>query len=292
MKSIVKHVSMMATLSLLMAGSAAAETVDTSAQEKDMRIMSGILESSLKEAKEDFPGRPSIKTTYLANQGYLFSIRLNGLGSLGVPGLASWGDGRLELDIPQIVESALDAVELGESLAPLAEVESLQDIDVSFSDSVYGNVSELAVEYQDRLKELREQQRELRRAIFEQSRDVRRESDPDKRSNYERILENTKKSLEENKNRYDEMLKKYRTERQTKSINRSNKAIDAIMQTICDYGQTLRALDEDEKFNLLVMGGVTPDGESADQMFIFEQKDIVDCKNIERLKKNSLYYTL
>ena len=292
MKSLVKHVSVLATMSLLTAGTLVADTVDISAQEKDMRIMRGILESSLKEAKEDFPGRPTIKTTYLADQGYLFSIRLNGIGTLGIPGLASWGDGRLELDIPEIIEGALEAVEFTETMAPLAEIEALSEANVDLSDSLYSPMSEQAQEYQDRLKELREQQRELRRDIFEQSRDVRRENDPNKRTNFERVLADTKKALEENKQQYDEMLKKYRAERQTKSINRSNRAVDEIMKTICDYGQTLRALDEDEKLNLLVMGAVTPDGETADQMFIFAQDDVVNCNNIDQLKKNALYYTL
>lgn len=292
MKSYVKHLSVLTAVSLLASGPLMAKTVDTSAQEKDMRIMRGILESSLKEAKEDFPGRPTIKTTYLADQGYLFSVRLNGIGSLGIPGLASWGDGRLELDIPEIIEGALEAVEFTETMAPIAEIEALSEANIDISDSVYTVMSEQAQEYQERLKELREQQRELRRDIFEQSRDVRRENDANKRSNYERLLAETKKALEENKSRYDDMLKKYRSERQTKSINRSNKAVDAIMQTICDYGQTLRALDDDEKFNLLVMGAVTPEGETADQMFIFSQEDVVNCQSIDRLKKNSLYYTL
>ena len=70
MKSLTKHLSVLALVPLLTAGTALAKTVDTTAQEKDMRIMRGILESSLKEAGEDFPGRPTIKTTYLADQGY------------------------------------------------------------------------------------------------------------------------------------------------------------------------------------------------------------------------------
>ena len=79
----------------------AAKTLDVTDAQKDMRVMSGILETTLKEAKDDFPGRPVIKTTYLAEQGYLFTIRLNGIGGLGIPGVAGWDGGRLELDIPE-----------------------------------------------------------------------------------------------------------------------------------------------------------------------------------------------
>ena len=277
---------------VLVTSAVTAKTVDTSSQEKDMRIMRGILESSLKDAKEDFPGRPDIKTTYLADQGYLFTVRLNGLGSFGIPGVASWDGGRLELDIPEIIEEAFSAIEYGDELAPLAEVPDPPEVPDVASELLYSQMSEKSREYQEQLRELREQQRELRRDIFEKSRDVRRAKEDDLRRKAEKQLADTKKALEDAKSTYDKKLKAYRTERQSKQINRSKSAIDAILQTVCDYGQTMRYLDKDEKFNLLVRGAVTSEGESADQMFIFNQRDIMQCKDVKKLRKNALYYTL
>ena len=292
MKHLFKQTLVSIVAAVITTTAISAKTVDTRSQEKDMRIMRGILASSLKEAKDEFPGSPDIKTTYLADQGYLFTVRLNGLGSFGIPGVAAWDGGRLELDIPEIIEEAFAAIEYGDELAPLAEVEAVTEMSEFAEELMASEVSEKNREYQEQLRQLRDQQRELRRNIYEKSRDVRRAKEEKERREAEQVLAQTKKELEEAKQSYDKKLKAYRAERQSKQINRSNSAINAILQTLCDYGQTMRSLAKDEKFNLLVRGTVTAEGESADQMFIFTQRDIMQCKNVDTLRNKALYYTL
>ena len=290
-----KQLIFTAVSTVLVTSTLYAITVDTSSQEKDMRIMRGILESSLRDSKQDFPGRPEIKTTYLADQGYLFTVRLNGRGSFGIPGVTSWDGGRLELDIPEIIEEAFSAIEYGEELVPVPELpeppEPPEVAEVT-NEFLSSPMSEKSREYQEQLRELREQQRELRRDIYERSRDVRRAKENEFRREAEKQLAKTKKALEEAKASYDTTLKAYRTERQSKQINRSKNAVNAILQTVCDYGQTMRHLDKNEKFNLLVQGAMTTEGISADQMFIFNQRDIMQCSDINKLRSSALYYTL
>ena len=75
--------------SLLLTNIVLAEKIDVSKSNRDILVMSKIMETSLETSAEAFPGKPHIEGIYLAKQGYLFNIRLNGIGGFGVPGIAS-----------------------------------------------------------------------------------------------------------------------------------------------------------------------------------------------------------
>ena len=290
MKFSSKHWITLVTTSLLCTSVLMAKPLDISQQEKDMRIMRGIITSSLEESKEDFPGRPNVKSTYLADQGYLFTIRLNGLSGFGIPGVAGWDGGRLELDIPEIIEEAFNAIDYDDVVAPTPP-EAPDVVDAITSEFGYKQ-SEESRELQQKLRELREEQRDLRRETYDLSRDVRRAKEAEERKAIESKLAKTKAELQQKKEAYNKMLGNYKTERLSKQIRRSDKAINAIMETICDYGQTMRSMKKNEKLNLLIQGGVTADGERESQMYIFNQKDIRDCRDANKLKKQATYYTL
>jgi hypothetical protein len=293
MKMTTKHWLTLLSSSLLCSSIVMAKPLDISDQEKDMRIMRGILESSLESSREDFPGRPNIKSTYLADQGFLFTIRLNGISGFGIPGVASWDSGRLELDIPEIIEEAFAAVEMSDMMDPeaLAEVETIFAPEPPEPPGV-PRISEQSRELQEQLRTLREQQRELRRQVYDTSREIRRATETEQREKLEQRLAGIKADLEQKKDAYNSTLNNYKTERLSKQIARSDKAVDAILQTLCDYGQTMRTLKKDEKVNILIQGGVTGNGERASQMYIFDQKDIKGCKDFEKLKKEGIYYTI
>lgn len=277
-----------ATSFMLACGIDAAKTLDVRDAQKDMRIMSGILETTLKESKDDFPGRPVIKTTYLAQQGYLFTVRLNGLGSLGIPGVAGWEGGRLELDIPEIIEEAFATIDY-DSVAP----EVMEELGMAeLSASRAQATAEENREYQEEMRKMREEQRQIRRDISDLSRQMRREDDDDKREKLEKEIDKLETRLKTEKKNYYDNLDNYKKKKLSKQIAKTDKAVDAILNTFCDYGSTIRSLKKGEKLNLLIQGGLTADGKSKDQMYIFDQGDLRDCDGTAKLKKEALYYIL
>ena len=267
-----------------------AKNIDISGPQKDMRVMRGILESSLSESKKDFPGRPNIKATYLAEQGFLFTIRLNGLGEFRIPGVAAWDSGRLELDIPEIIDEAFAAIEDSGVIAP-EDYPEMDEI-MFHSDEELSAQNARNKALQEQLRAIRDQQRELRKETYRLSREARRAEAEEQRETLEKRLKETKVQLEEKKKDYEKTRAAYKKERNSKQLARSNKAIDSILQTFCDYGTTIRSLKKGEKVNLLIQGGVTESGQNASQMYIFDYSDIRNCKNIANLKKQALYYTI
>lgn len=244
--------------------------------------MTRIIETSLEPSAKNFPGRPRIEGTYLAKQGYLFSIQLNGIGAFGIPGVASWDSGKLELDIPEIISEAFANVDY--------RVEAIADIPepvISSLDSLYENE-----ELQDMLKDLRDKQRTIRKQAYQIRRDIRNAENADERRELEKTLDQNSATLKQYNQQYNHALNSYKTERQARQIKKSTDAIDAVVNTICDYGQSLRALDENEKLTLIFKGGVGSDGNKATQVFVIEQKSLKDCDNTKNLIANAIHYSL
>jgi len=270
---------------ILASGIDAAKILDVSAAQKDMRVMSGILETTLKDAKDDFPGRPVIKATYLAEQGYLFSIRLNGLGSWGIPGVASWDSGRLELDIPEIIEEAFAAVDYEFEPPVPPEPPELNTM-------LSKEYAEQNRAYQEEMRVMREKQRQLRRDISDLSRQIRLLEDDKERAKVEKDIAKLESQLANEKKNYYESLNSRKKEKLSNQIAKTDKAVDIILTTMCDYGSTIRNLKKGEKLNLLIQGGLTADGKSQDQMYIFDSNDLRNCRSADKLKKDALYYVL
>jgi len=277
--------------SLLLTNIVLAEKIDVTKSNRDILVMSKIMETSLETSAEAFPGKPHIEGIYLAKQGYLFNIRLNGIGGFGVPGIASWDSGRLELNIPEIISEALAGVDYGEAYAP--------DVDDHIVDAVEPVIESLDSIYEDEalrdnLRQIREQQREIRRETYQLRRDIRKLEDEEneKRKQLEAKLDSYRDQLKKQSEKYSELLNSYNSERQQRSINKSNKAVTAIFSTLCDYGQSFRALGKNEKITLMIKGGVDDSGKKATQVYVIEQDLIKNCRDAKKLKSKALYYNL
>ncbi|RLA05344.1 MAG: hypothetical protein DRQ47_01425 [Gammaproteobacteria bacterium] len=267
-----------------MVGSASfAKEIDVSSYKKDIRVMTRIIETSLESASANFPGRPRIEGTYLASQGYLFNIQLNGIGSFGIPGVASWEGGRLELDIPEIIQDALADMDYGDTGSSVTIPEPV----ISSLDSHYKNE-----ELQETLRELRENQREVRREVYQISREIRRIEEKDERKKLEKQLDKNTELLKQYSAQYKQELNSFKTERKAQQVQKSVDAINAVFTTICDYGQSLRSLKKDEKFTLMIKGGVNDKGEKATMAYVIEQKQIKNCSDPKKLRTNAIHYVL
>lgn len=99
------------------------------------------------------------------------------------------------------------------------------------------------------------------------------------------------------KNTASKQLTTYKNERQKRSIQKSDDAINAIFTTACDYGQSLKSLGKNEKFTLMIIGGVDGSGKKVTQVYVIDQKSIMNCSDSKKLKKmrpitlsNTRYY--
>ncbi len=255
-----------------------AKTIDVSKSQKDIRVMSKIIETSLESSDKDFPGTPRISGTYLAKQGYLFTIQLNGLGSFGIPGLASWDGGRLELDIPEIISNALESVELEEWG---------EDVPKIFQPP---ERPERNNELQESLRNIREQQRESRRTLYKLQRELRHVEEEKERAKLESELAAMDAELKKYETEYSQSLNSYKVERNLKRAERSKDAIDAIFETVCDYGQSLRALKSSEWVTLMVKGGTDKEGKRVDLVYVMDQKSIKNCSDAKKLQAQATHY--
>lgn len=276
-------------LSTLMGSNSYAETIDVSSSVKDIKVMTRIMEASLESASKDFPGRPKIEGTYLAEQGYLFNIQLNGIAGFGIPGVASWENGRLELDIPEIIGEALANVDFSDNFGPDVndELSSMVEPVIDSFEGLYDSE-----ELQQTLRDLREKQREVRREAYQLRREIRKSEDEKKRQELEQKLEKNRESLKQYSEKYSSELNSYKAERQQRQIKKSSNATDAVFNTICEYGQSLRALKKDEKFTLILKGGVGNDGKKAAQVYVIEQKSLTSCSDSKKLQNNAIHYSL
>ena len=285
-------------LSTLVAIPLSAKTIDVSKSKKDIKVMTRIIEASLESSAKAFPGKPRISGTYLARQGYLYTIQLNGMGSFGIPGIAAWDNGRIELDIPEIISEALAGVEYGDfifddALAPEdshdlhAELADIAEPVINSLERMYNNE-----ELQDDLRSLREKQRQYRKQTYQLRRDIRKAEDEKKRAQLEIKLEKNNATIKQFSKEYNDKLNAYKSERKARKIKKSSDAIDAVFSTICDYGQSMRALKKNEMFTLMIKGGVDSNGSKVTQVYVIEQKALKTCSNSKKLQSNALHYTL
>jgi len=154
-------------------------------------------------------------------------------------------------------------------------------------DGIYENE-----ELQEKLKELREQQRDVRRETYQIRRDIRKMESEEKRKVLEQKLDKKRALLKQQSEEYSKQLNSYKNERQQRSIKKSNDAIAAIFDTVCDYGQSLKALNKNEKFTLMIKGGVDATGKKLTQAYVIDQKSVKNCSDSKKLQKNAIYYTL
>jgi len=51
-------------------------------------------------------------------------------------------------------------------------------------------------------------------------------------------------------------------------------------------------LKKNEKFTLMLKGGVGSDGKKATEVYVIEQKSLTSCSDSKKLQKNAIHYSL
>ncbi len=282
---------MTVSISLLAAVAMAAKN-DYSKIRRDTSVMAGIINGAFQDNDSCKGCRVKVETTYLAQQGVVFTIK-----SYAVRGFAIGGDHdshgsfydvqslesleSLE-HIPEMVNSIL--VNVGDSLEDITTrievVEEFEDVDFNrrhvFIDR--SSVRELSRRTRDLEFQMRDYEIELLHA-----------EDEVERKRLEASINSLEKDIEELAAEREGVNKKYETarkerekEREAQRAERDRKRTEilastqeVIMQTFCDYGSTLKNLPNDEYVSVVFERSK----DDHDSIFVLDKDQVTNCKS-------------
>lgn len=269
--------------------------------EKELRIMSKIFEASMSDSK-DRDNRnlfsrsfQSTEATYLANQGMVFSFRF---GSNRFGNATDWqvfgeGVGHLVNNITREIGVALSDIEIDAPEAPIPDLRAPQagnwGADWEESMEAYDSYREAMEDLRDQNRHHRDEVRDLQRSIREIEREARREEgNKGELEKTKRKLEKKMKELSKKMEVYEKSMEDYKKKQKEKYTISNKKRSDAIVNTLCDYGATLRSLKNKEHITL-----VFKDFENGkDQIHVFSYQDVKDCSSKDKLLKQATSYLI
>jgi myosin heavy subunit len=259
---------------------------DTDALAREMNIMREILRTA-SEAHDDRSVQiRSLDAHYLANQGVLFRA------SLRDHRVRLWRSGDAEAWRSYLPEFVQDIV-----------------VDVNPMPGVDSEELEALRELREEQRDLRDDQRNTRRELRELSRkrDTAAARDEDA-EDVEREIAELEAELEVLEKQYDQLAaaielehKRFREEREDRYKQRRLDREQAyaelenlLLQTLCDYGHTLKSLPGDEHVNLLIENARRENGNEFDRMFVFQKKDVLACQaqsmDVAELRERATIY--
>lgn len=282
--------SMVTTLGL---GSYSAVSQNNTAYEQALReldIMSNIFEAASdqrrnnrdenrEDSRYDFD-----EALYLADQGMLFTFRMRS-GPGFFPGMNfSFGG----MPIEAIVEISRD---INEEFGDLQrEMFFIGDRNFAgFSEEQLEEMEIMSEEMEERQDNIRDLQRDLR----DLQREARNNDEDDEQleaeiAALEAQLDTEREQLETQSDQYRLFIDEFRQARQEELTARNQVAVNEIMNTLCDYGATLRSLDDDEHVTIILENF----NDNLDQLYVFDFADVAACSSGENLLQSALSYQL
>lgn len=249
-----------------------------------LEIFTEILETAAKQ--EDKLPLTSVRYSYLRDQGVVLRAHL--------------GASRWSFVVPQVEEPPMppEAPEMGKFARDL----QLDEVVEQGLRSAHRILSKLSGEYSDEWFELTEAQRDLEWEM----RDVRRQiddmefalrnADDAKAEEIRQSIQEQQQELTQLRNKKDELrqesekLKKELVEKREKIEQERlqtrdqlvKRAETLITQTLCDYGVTLKALDDDEFISVVLEGADNSRGEvRQERVYMFSVDDVRQCSSSE-----------
>ena len=301
-------------LNVIIAGVLVATSVNASAQDysvigKQLGIMSDIIKSSV--AVQD--GRKqskisSIDSTYLAGQGVVFTISSGSRGR-------HWGNYNFNFTMPTLPPMPV------KPLAPHKDGDfefiEEQEIEETVSQALesaaegYERAIEIVQQNRSMFRELQEEQRSLSydlRDLERETRDLefqKRRADKDRKKELDqeaKELAKQKAKLEQTRKELDVKLAKVKKENAEKQKIQAQERVTfykdltlAIGDTLCLYGNGLKALPKSENVSVILKSAGDKIGNRfKDQIFVFSKKDINACAidkiDVAKLMDKSMSY--
>jgi len=182
---------------------------------------------------------------------------------------------------------------------------------MALASSKYEFAMEHANEDRERYRNLRDEQRELKyeqRELERLARDLEYQSkraDADAKKELEtelKSLEKKKAEFEKNRIAIEKQVAQVRTEQQKQIATQEKQRVTyyqglttSLAETLCLYGNGLKALPKDERVSLILKSGGDKEGRRyKDQIYVFNKKDISACSadkiNVEKLLAKAKKY--
>ncbi len=270
---------------------------DYSRAEKELRIMSKIFDTSISESKVQnnrhrFPSSTrTTDSTYLAKQGMVFTFEFNQSSFGGASNWQAFGEGigHLVGSITSEIAHSLGDLDIEAPVAPAAPRGLFSKHEWEDQIEAYEKFQETMEHLRDEQRDKREEVRDIQRSIRDMERRERREKVDTKQLEKTKIkLEEKMKVLNTKMEQYEKSMKEYRNKKITQ-VKQSNKnKSDLIISTLCDYGATLRSLENGEHVTLIFSNFEN----NKDQIYVFNYKDIKFCSSKDKLIKKAVSYQI
>lgn len=277
---------------------------------KQLNIMSDIIKSSVGDQKDRKNSSISgIESTYLSGQGIIFTISSGSRSR-------NWGNYNFNFVMPELPVMPV---------MPIAPLKDRDNEDDRFENDINESVSnalesasqryERAIEAMDQdreqFRELRDEQRDLNHEIRDLEREKRDLEYQIRRADQNSKLEMTKKIKQLEQKRIEiekgravlseksqELQKQQQSQRAEQAKERVafyKKLTTSLAETLCLYGNGLKALPKNEYISLIVKSaGDKEDHRYKDQIFVYSKSDVSDCSadkiNVAKLLDKSKKY--
>ena len=150
-------------------------------------------------------------------------------------------------------------------------------------------IEEMTDMIRDRQESIRDHQRELRELQRRLRNDEGDSSDIENRiARTESDLETETALLEEQNNAYRTFMQEYQEVQEQQIAARNRQAENEILTTLCDYGATLRSLQNDEHISIVLQNYA----DNRDRVYVFEFADVASCSSAEQLLQSAISYPL
>lgn len=257
------------------------------AMHKQLGIMSDIIKSSVADRASGKHNRiNSIQSTYLRGQGVVFTINASS-------GSRHWGGFNFVMPVMPVAPLAPSVNDDFETHFELDINETVRDALESSSES-YEQAMEQYEHERSSTRELAEQRRELSYQLREIERDARdvnfqlsRASKKDQKELKAELdkLKHKQEKLNKAKLKYkqesNKIIAKQKQKQQTMIKERTtffDKLTVSLTDTLCLYGNGLKALPKDEHVSLIVKSAGEKEGRRyKDSILVFSKRDITAC---------------
>ena len=273
----------------------AQQNMDYSQALRELDIMSNIFEAASDQRRGD-RDRMQLSSfdegMYLANQGMVFSFRMNSgrnfFRAINIDALPAEAIANMEIDLAGIAD---------EISTEMRRVFPGQDFSMPFgapmmpgmTDEQRDAIEEMTDMIRDRQESIRDQQRELRELQRRLRNDEGDSSDIENRiARTESDLETETALLEEQNNAYRTFMQEYQEVQEQQIAARNRQAENEILTTLCDYGATLRSLQNDEHISIVLQNYA----DNRDRVYVFEFADVASCSSAEQLLQSAISYPL
>lgn len=268
----------------LLAFNAQAEQKNLDDMHKQLDIMNSIILSAIKsEPTKSRSTINSINSVYLHGQGVVFTLKSRHSSSFNT-----------RLVMPHAPSAPMSP----ESGFVYKSSDDAEDIVIEFEskEQDYEQAIELFEQQREHSRELRSEQRELAyelRNTARESKDaeyqLRHVADKEKKQLEAELkkLQSKRVALEQNKALLDKKAKQAQVKRAEQRVLKSKQRVkhfdklsNVVVDTLCTYGNGLKAVPKNEHVSLIIKaGGKNAGNHYQDRVYVFTKKDINSCAN-------------